>query len=240
MTMSRMTVALVVLIAPGVPVRPAQAAPVVTCADPRGCPDLVVDASRMSPRTSVEDIAPEDCQVVEGMVQPGTRRLLRFTLTTPNVGAGDLVVGVPATRPELFGYSPCHGHYHFHEYADYRLWTPGEHARYEAYRVAHPELTAAEVLARRRDLRPVTSRKQGFCMIDSVMYAVAPPKFLTCDLQGISVGWADEYLWEIDGQYVDVTGLRAGTYVLEAEVNAERLFEESDYADNRGTVTVTL
>ncbi|HVF20911.1 MAG TPA: lysyl oxidase family protein [Mycobacteriales bacterium] len=189
---------------------------------------------------SVEEVAPGDCQVVEGMTEPGTRRFLRFTTTTPNVGPGDLVVGPPAARPDAFTYSPCHGHHHFDEYADYRLWSPRQYARYNAARAADPAATAATVLARRRDLRPEAGRKAGFCMMDVAMYELAPPKYVGCDLQGISAGWADEYGWRLDGQYVDVTGLPAGTYVLEVEVNAERMFEESDYTDNRVAVPVAL
>ena len=49
----------------------------VPCADPRGCPDLIVDASRLA-QTRIDKVtfAPTDCAVVEGEVQAGTRKLL--------------------------------------------------------------------------------------------------------------------------------------------------------------------
>ena len=218
----------------------SSATPFIPCADPRGCPDLVTDPARMSPYVHVTEIGPGDCQVVEGSTQPGLRRLLRFTFTTPNRGRGDLLVGRPQDHPEWYEYSPCHRHYHFRQYADYRLWVPGQKRSYEAYRTAHPELTAAEVLAANPQLQPVRGEKRGFCVIDARQYDFAVPKYLTCDFQGVSRGWADEYDSTLDSQFVDVTGVAPGTYVLEAEVNAERFYEESDYANNRGYVTVTI
>ena len=215
--------------------------PLVPCVDPRGCPDLVTDPETMSPQVQVKNIKPSDCQVVEGSTQPGTRRLLRFTFTTPNVGNGDLIVGRPEDHPEWFEYSPCHGHYHFREYADYRLWTPAQHQAYDALRVADPQLTAAEVLAANPQLTPVKGEKAGFCIIDVIPYElVSVPKYLSCAFQGISAGWADEYDASLDGQFVDVTDVTSGTYVLEAEVNSERFYEESDYANNRAYATVTI
>ncbi len=218
----------------------AAAAPRVPCVDPRGCPDLVTDPETMNPQVQTKNIKPGDCQVVEGSTQAGVRRLLRFTFTTPNVGAGDLIVGRPQDHPEWFEYSPCHGHYHFREYADYRLWTPAQQQAYETYRQANPQLTAAEVLAANPSFTPVRGDKRGFCIIDIVLYSLGVPKYLTCEFQGISTGWADEYDESLDGQFVDVTGVAPGTYVLEAEVNSERLYEESDYTNNRTYTTVTV
>ena len=218
----------------------AAATPVVPCADPRGCPDLLTDPSTMAPYVQVKNIKANDCQVVEGQTKPGTRRLLRFTFTTPNTGAGDLIVGRPEDHPEWFEYSPCHGHYHFREYADYRLWTPAQQQQYEALRAASPQLTAAAVLAANPHLTPVLGQKAGFCIIDIAPYGVGVPKYLVCAVQGISAGWADEYDSSLDGQFVDVTEIPSGSYVLEAEVNSERLYEESDYSNNRAYTAVAF
>ena len=57
--------------------------------------------------------------------------------------------------------------------------------------------------------------------------------------EGISVGWSDVYEAWRDGQYIDVTGLAAGTYVLVHRVNASRLVE-SDYANNASSVRLRL
>ena len=67
------------------------------------------------------NFAPDNCAVVEGCVDgTGSRRLLRFDTITPNVGAGEVFVGNPADNPTMI-YSQCHNHYHFTQYADYRL-----------------------------------------------------------------------------------------------------------------------
>ncbi|MGH2756437.1 MAG: lysyl oxidase family protein [Actinomycetota bacterium] len=212
----------------------------VPCADPRGCPDLVVDPETMNPSVHTKTFKENDCQVQEGTVDPGTRRILRFTYTTPNFGAGDLIVGRPEDHPEWFEFGECHGHFHFREYADYRLWTPDQYAQYEALRQQNPDLQASQVLAQNPGLQPIVGEKRGFCVIDIWPYQAAPPKYVLCDFQGISVGWADEYVSDLDSQFIDVTGVAPGTYVLEAEVNSERLFEESDYTNNWSTNTVQI
>lgn len=219
----------------------ADGVPQVPCSDLRGCPDLTADAATMQPKLQTKTFKAQDCNVVEGSTQAGTRTLLRFTFTTPNLGPGDLVVGDPSAHPEWFEYSACHGHYHFKLYAEYRLWTPSNYAAWNQLRTANPDLTADQVLAAHPELTFVTSHKQGFCVIDVVQYQLtAAPKYLVCNYQGISVGWADEYSTSLDGQYVDVTGLPHGSYVLEEEVNAHRLYEETNYGNNRAAVTVTI
>jgi len=55
---------------------------------------------------------PSDHDVQDGCVTPGTHRLLRFDFLSYNAGTSDLVIGSPAARPDLFIWSPAHGHYH--------------------------------------------------------------------------------------------------------------------------------
>src|SRR5262245_11167946 len=89
-----------------------------------GVPDLTIDEDRIAASAFTEtlDFAETDCAVVEGCVNgPGDRLLLRFDVATPNVGTADLVLGKPKASPNLFEYSPCHGHYHFTGYAKYQL-----------------------------------------------------------------------------------------------------------------------
>lgn len=194
----------------------------------------------MQPFIEDRNFSPQSCAVREDMVEPGARRLVRFTFTTPNRGPGDLIVGVPDLHPEWFEEGTCHGHLHFREYADYRLWAPADFAAWDAFRKANPALSAQEALAA-TGLAPSEGHKQGFCVIDIVRYApLVPPKYLLCDVQGISVGWADEYHSGLDGQWIDVTDVAPGPYVLEAEVNAEQLFTETNYANNRASVAMTV
>jgi hypothetical protein len=104
----------------------------------------------------------------------------------------------------------------------------------------------------------VTDRKTGFCLGDR--YNADPKKTLpgeppgrvyntncgpgTPDLlslvEGISVGWGDNYEAWRDGQYIELTGLDAGRYVLVHRVNPGRRLEESSYTNNASSVLLRL
>lgn len=58
--------------------------------------------------------------------------------------------------------------------------------------------------------------------------------------EGISPGYGDDYVPELEGQYVDVTQVAAGRYVLVHRANPERVLEESDYANNAASVLLQL
>jgi hypothetical protein len=156
---------------------------------------------------SEEDFAPSDCAVVEGAVAvPGRRRLLRFDTIVVNRGAVDLVVGnpadpVPPFDPSDFEFSPCHGHYHFLGFATYELRDDGD--RVVGF-----------------------GHKQAFCMLDSRRYVGTRPRRFDCDFQGITVGWADRYEADLDGQWVDVTDVPAGDYTLILRVNPDGVLPE--------------
>lgn len=222
--------------------------PVVPCGDANGhCPDLRVRAEDMalSAHLSTETFTDDHCAVLEESTQPGERRLLRFAFESPNDGLGALVIGDPDDHPEWFQWGDCHGHWHFREYADYRLWDPAGYAAWKTIRSAYPHLEPGQVLDAFPELRDHfrAGHKQGFCVKDMV----PPPVFLgrgpfnSCeDMQGISPGWADRYHAGLDGQWVDVTDLEPGAYVLEAEVNPERFFAESSYSNNDSAWVVAI
>jgi hypothetical protein len=226
----------------------------VPCSDPRGCPDLVTDTAKLVFGTQlVETFGPQSCDVQEGMVREGERSILRFTFSSPNLGAGNLIVGRPADHPEWFVFAPCHNHYHFREYADYRLWTVTGFLAWNDLRNQNPQEEPSQVLAEHPELLSelTAGAKRGFCIIDIAIDVAVPggvpivpdlpPRFGNCNNnQGITRGWADEYLFTLSGQYIDVTDTPAGAYVLEAEVNAERLYTESNYANNRAWLPVVV
>jgi Lysyl oxidase len=58
--------------------------------------------------------------------------------------------------------------------------------------------------------------------------------------EGISPGYGDDYVPELEGQYVDVTGAQPGRYVLVHRANPERTLEESDYSNNAASVLLEL
>jgi Lysyl oxidase len=58
--------------------------------------------------------------------------------------------------------------------------------------------------------------------------------------EGISPGYGDDYVPELEGQFVDVTTVQAGRYVLVHRANPERALEESDYSNNAAAVLIQL
>jgi hypothetical protein len=203
-------------------------APPATPADPNngplGCdaPDLIIDPSWIEPVFTDIFVSDNTCELGEGCVgDVGTRTLLRFSLSTPNIGARDLVLGVPANLPDLFHFSECHAHYHFDEYARYELRDAGG------------------VVA--------TGHKQAFCLLDTYSWAWPnTPGVFDCSNQGISRGFADIYESDLPCQWIDVTGLPSGDYTLRATLNqprpesAQPLLNERDYTNNTVEVAVTI
>jgi hypothetical protein len=155
--------------------------------------------------------------VIESMILPGERRLLRFSTETRNVGGADLVLGRPQNSPELFEFQECHGHYHFRGFAGYRL------------------LDQQGAVVR-------TGNKVSFCLEDVIPWDVWSPSWskYDCEEQGIQAGWADVYDSGLPGQWIDITGVPAGDYLLEVTINPDRILRESDYTNNSAVVPVTI
>ncbi len=95
------------------------------CHKVRGAmPDLVVNQGRLASEIKFDtiNVDPTSCSVVEQCVDGlGDRRVLRFAVEAVNQGQADLSVPPTGSRPDLFQFSPCHGHYHFTGFARYAL-----------------------------------------------------------------------------------------------------------------------
>jgi hypothetical protein len=181
-------------------------------------PDLSIDVPFLTSTVEirVRDFSQDACVIQEGCVtQAGRRRLLRFSLKTPNKGAGDLFMGEPWDSP-LFEYSSCHDHFHFQGYANYRLLDANN--------------------------QPVAlGHKQAFCLLDfEALGPNSPQAQYDCNYQGISAGWSDIYESSLPCQWVDVTDVAGGTYTLEVKLNEGRTLIESDYTNNIATISVTI
>src|SRR5262249_31117241 len=93
-------------------------------------PDLIVDQKRLLQNWVVRDekLSAGACSVEEGGITPGERKLIRFTVSTPNIGTADLAVGDPnvhfANGDGLFEFATCHRHFHFRHYSLYELIDP--------------------------------------------------------------------------------------------------------------------
>lgn len=227
----------------------AQMGPCMTPIGP-DLPDLIVDQHMMRAQMYLteETFSAAGCTFREGCISaPGTHLLLRFMSSTPNVGKTDLFVGNPNNcLGSLFRFSECHQHLHFQEYADYRLWTL---EGYEAW-VANRDLSQPTNQGNNASLLQnavrhgelLFGRKQGFCIIDVAPFKFGdtqpgPPRYQSCSAnQGIKVGWADQYVPLLACQFIQMTGVPEGTYVLEDHVNPEHLFPESDFTNNTAAV----
>jgi hypothetical protein len=115
-----------------------------------------------------------------------------------------------------------HNHWHFDDFSIYELRDP----------------TTNALIA--------SSGKVSFCLLDSVRYtAESIPNTpgsgqFDCENQGISVGWADVYGRHLDGQWIVITGVPDGTYLLRSIADPfDRLHEEPN-TNNVGQVTITI
>ena len=185
-----------------------------------GSADLVINRPRLVRTVIIEKrtFNANDCAVVEGCIpSTGTRKLLRFAIGFCNIGKGDLLLGNPLNRPELYQYSPCHGHFHLKGLASYALYNSNG------------------ALVRR-------GQKQAFCLLDSVKYLsnAGPSKGYTCDHQGLTRGWEDVYYRNLDCQWLDITGVPAGNYTLRVKVNPAKIVPEINYANNAVAIPVTI
>jgi hypothetical protein len=236
--------------------------------DNTGTPDLIVDAAMLGSSWVMYDetIPVGSCVAIEGEVTPGDHRLLRFSVSTPNIGSADMYVGDPNTHFDpngdgdpsdsdgLFEYATCHRHFHFRNYATYQLY---------------PILPDGSLGP------PMRSAKRGFCMLDITPFKSdeTPPKawnYRACGLpardgnpaipgnQGISTGWADQYFKALSGQFFVVDDIPEGPYLIRIVVNPPfvpkggepcphtdsqgfcHMLPESEYANNVGEVRIFI
>jgi hypothetical protein len=241
--------------------------------DTEGLPDLIVEPkmTQNSWRVKDEFLGAGFCSVEEGNITPGDHRVLRFSVMTPNIGDADVFVGDPiahmdpngdgnfADQDGMFEFATCHNHFHFKNYATYRLIRDNGDGTETVWR----------------------SAKRGFCMLDTDPYNTGAGDgnwtYRSCGtttlhgFQGVSKGWADTYRWFLAGQYFVLDGgdgqldVPPGTYDIEIHVNppyapskkgvcplvkgtpdpvtgATRCFQfaESNYDNNIGRATVTI
>jgi hypothetical protein len=103
----------------------------------------------------------------------------------------------------------------------------------------------------------VSDRKSGFCLGDryrargrSLRFAPPQPVYTSrCGLaqpellsirEGISVGYGDDYKANLEGQYLSLTGLGSGRYVLVHRVNRDRRLRELRYDNDAASLLLEL
>jgi hypothetical protein len=124
-----------------------------------------------------------------------------------------------------FVYHPFHNHFHFNGYARY-------------------------------DLRPINapggSPKSGskttFCVMDTNAINTSLPGapqtavYSVCGntIQGMSVGWADTYGYQLEGQSIDITGNPSGDYCLAIQIDPDQHLLETTDSDNIASSLVRI
>jgi len=150
--------------------------------------DLAVIADAVSRENAIyyRYFAADACEIVEKCIaKPGWRRFLSFSANVRNDGVSDIDLG-DVTDPNnpwrvanAIEYSSCHQHYHFTHYGKFQYGTlPGS--------------------------------KKAFCLEDTDRthndeLTSLTPNHQSCQFQGITAGWGDEYQFGLPCQGVDIT-----------------------------------
>jgi hypothetical protein len=146
-----------------------------------------------------------------------------------------------------------HGHYHFSSFGISRLWSVDAGKNKVKVVREHKQTRMFESAVQR------TGRKVSFCLADIEIdfwgeKGDAPRKYNAPDcllpatsdgttdqfVQGISNGWADVYDWYLPDQYMEVTGIPDGIYLLDTLADPDNLLRETDETNNCGGVFLRL
>ncbi|XP_029475921.1 protein-lysine 6-oxidase isoform X2 [Rhinatrema bivittatum] len=135
------------------------------------------------------------------------RVLLRFPQRVKNQGTADFLPSRPRYSWE---WHSCHQHYHsMDEFSHYDLLDASSHRK------------VAE------------GHKASFCLEDSSCdYGYYRRFACTAHTQGLSPGCYDTYNADIDCQWIDITDVKPGNYILKVSVNPSYIVPESDYSNN--------
>jgi hypothetical protein len=197
--------------------------------------------AQLTPDLAMAPLGDFRVQVVNG------RRLLRFTAMMVNVGDGHFELrgsrpntSSPMRMTQVFYDSTSrgtsvvaqvptgavasyagdgHNHWHVNEMMRYDMWGIGGTFR---------------------------GAKVGFCFLDSDPWATSLPGYngsyyrgsmcstnpsALSNRMGISLGWGDEYEYYLAWQWIDIDGVRPGTYYVRATVDPYGFFTELDEAN---------
>ena len=159
----------------------------------------------------------EECLSSSAVGKPNDhqRHLLRFDSQTMNWGTIDFL---PNLQPHEWQWHSCHSHYHsFEAFIHYDILN----------------ITTGE--------KKAEGHKASFCLEDSFCSTGGSARY-RCGgrtaTQGISANCGDVYGRHLDCQWVDITDIPPGTYILRLQVNPSRIAPESDYRNNEIQCTV--
>ena len=136
-----------------------------------------------------------------------------------------------------------HHHYHLDGFAQSKLWATNSQGR----RTGHSPVATGNKVSfciATTSINPDYWAQQAFGAASYPAPDCLEPDSTSHGFdrfkQGMSVGWTDEYNWFLPGQYVEVTGVPDGDYILDTTVDPTNHLVESDKTNNCGAVRVRL
>ncbi len=230
-----------------------------------GIAAAVIEPARAPQQTGVLlpdlDIGAPVGLIVEDASEGGRHRFrLGFVSAAGNIGTGPLIVhggraSLAATEMVadqalaladggttiqegvgtlVYVASPTHEHWHLLHFMSYEL------RRADDFALVRPDQKTGFCLGDRFNLDPATQLPGE--PTERVYNTNCGPgdRSLLGIEEGISVGWGDVYEAWRDAQYVSLTGLPAGRYLLVHRVNPGRRLAESRYGNNASSVLFSL
>ncbi|XP_056592499.1 protein-lysine 6-oxidase [Triplophysa dalaica] len=184
-----------------------------------GLPDLVADPYYIQASAYVQRVpmynlrcaSEENCLASSAYSSSvrdyDTRMLLRFPQRVKNQGTSDFL---PSRPRYTWEWHSCHQHYH-----------------------SMDEFSHYDLLDASSQRRVAEGHKASFCLEDtSCDYGYYRRYACTSHTQGLSPGCYDTYNADIDCQWIDITDVKPGNYVLKVSVNPSYHVPESDYSNN--------
>ncbi|XP_029005297.1 lysyl oxidase-like 5a [Betta splendens] len=191
-----------------------------------GVPDLVPDPYYIQAASYIQKVqmyalrcAAEEFCLSRSAYDPSVRDLdyrvlLRFPQRVKNQGTADFL---PVKPRHEWEWHSCHQHYHSMEaFSNYDLL----------------DVSTGQKVAE--------GHKASFCLEDTSCDPGVRRRFAcTAHTQGLGPGCYDTYHANIDCQWIDITDVPPGNYVLKVTVNPSRLVRESDFSNNEVRCDVT-
>ncbi|KAK2868344.1 hypothetical protein Q7C36_000215 [Tachysurus vachellii] len=184
-----------------------------------GLPDLVPDPYSIQSGTYIQRMqmyalrcaAEENC-LARSAYRPTVRDLdyrvlLRFPQKVQNLGTADFL---PVKPRHQWEWHSCHQHYH-----------------------SMDAFSLYDLLDINTGRKVAEGHKASFCLEDTGCNPGFRRRYAcTAHTQGLSPGCHDTYAANIDCQWIDITDVPPGNYILKITVNPNYLVPESDFSNN--------
>ncbi|XP_026132865.1 protein-lysine 6-oxidase-like [Carassius auratus] len=184
-----------------------------------GLPDLVPDPYSIQGGSYIQRVqmyalrcaAEENC-LARSAYRPTVRDidyrvLLRFPQKVRNMGTTDFL---PVKPRHQWEWHSCHQHYH-----------------------SMDAFSHYDLLDINTGLKVAEGHKASFCLEDTGCDPGFHRRYAcTAHTQGLSPGCHDTYAANIDCQWIDITDVPPGNYILKVTVNPDFLVPESDFSNN--------